>query len=77
MNVNDKALEILQDTMKGLVSSPGKGAERACAIIASLGSAGFPMGDITEFKISWVWMDDEIFPDIRIKAGGKSFNMKG
>jgi hypothetical protein len=73
MNTNEKALEILQEAMANMIKSPGRAAERACAVIVALGSHGFPMERIERLRIRWVQIDDEVFPDIDIDmaAAGK------
>ena len=64
----EKVLDIYKNSIKELIKSPGKGAERAVAIITSLSTVEeIPWDRIAKFKVDWNDINGEFFPKIDIE----------
>ena len=61
----EQALSIYKDAIDGLIASPGKGAERAVAVIVALNAnKEIPWDKVSKLTINWIHIDREIFPEI-------------
>ena len=61
----EQALSIYKDAIASLMASPGKGAERAVAVIVALNAnKEIPWDRVSKLKVGWIHIDREIFPEI-------------
>ncbi len=68
MDALEKALSIYGDTIASIMASPGKGAERAVAIIVALNAnKDIPWDRVSKFEIEWDLRSGEYFPKMNME----------